>query len=320
MDAYHDVMTAAIESGDMNLLPELWNLTLLASARGDGAIFRERITKKIPEIANLYHMNPVASFPKFVSQWRADMLMRKYMTETKSQKGGITKAIEELIVKDSEEGVLYLSEMRLDLDWIGFAKVAIRNDKDSLTRYFFNKFDRQNKDEQWNVYWEATDLMEVAAERGNSDLTLFFLSKLKYNQEDVVSAFLIAAKNNHKLLIRDLLREWISPITLGAVAGAAVRDDHVELAEELLAKGATKDKFFEAICEVYNTDLIKKYLQELDISWGKVKMLYMNIRNHNDYDMIDFISKERPEMLSGLFQNVNQSLNPEMYDYVERLM
>ena len=69
----------------------------------------------------------------------------------------------------------------------------------------------------------------------------------------------------------------------------------------MLAEGTSKGGFLSVMINQYNKPLIKKYLQDFD-----------GIRS--DYEMVDFIANEKPEMLPGLFAVAKE------YEYQERMI
>ena len=228
-DAYTEVMNAAIEAGDMNILPELWDLTLVAKARGDGAIFRERMTRKIPEIALRYGMQPVTPFPKFANLWRAEALARKYMN-----KGGIARAIKELIPKGTDEQIIHLSKMRPNMPWEDFALIAVEHNKSDIAEHFFRKFQREN--EKYNVIWEAKKLFNIALEKGNSDLILYFLYFLIDDKEEVMKALRFAVHKNSAYTLSSIMRELPNRI-LEEITEKFFQQGEADVAEKLIANG-----------------------------------------------------------------------------------
>lgn len=71
MELLHEVITEVTENCDLQVLPVLWNLTLVFSK--DDVVLRRRIKKKIPDTTRLYGLRaaPTSSFP---FERKADLL------------------------------------------------------------------------------------------------------------------------------------------------------------------------------------------------------------------------------------------------------
>lgn len=221
MDAYYDAVTTAIEDGDMTTLPSLWNLTLVAKAAGDGAFFREKITKKIPQLAEYYGMEPLPSFLEFASRWNAEMLGRDYMKKNGS-KEGLENAIEELMKRKETSNVKYLAEKRTDFDWYPLVLRAISSGQNDLATFFFSKLE----DNRRNRYLPDSirEFAQASVSQGNLELIRFFLGKSNSNLYTITTVLRKLFDSGREDFVDELLREVIIPHTLSYIRQTAELD------------------------------------------------------------------------------------------------
>lgn len=303
MDTYHEVLTTAIENGDMNLLPSLWNLTLVASARGDGAIFRERITKKIPEMATVYKIPATSSFPEFVQIWNAELL---------SEEIGALKAVHECVENNNLTGVKYITNKHPEtqFNWRDLCIQAINNNSLELMKFFFDKV------EEVKQKFLINDGLFYASKRNNVEIVRFLLTKAEFAQKEVDYVFQVAISEGSQEAVDYAIELGVSDSLFSRSAGDAILYEHPALAEHLLAKGANISQFLEGVCTVYDRDLIKKYIHN-QLFPEYAKKIYSRIEERNDYDMLDFLAKERPEFLAAF---IKRGRDPKLHAYARQLV
>lgn len=172
MDVYAEVITTAIENGDMKLLPALWNLTLVAKARGDGAIFRERMTKKIPEIAAFYRIPATSTFPEFVRLRNAELLADEI---------NLLKAVSKCVENNNLLAVKYITDKHpeIEFNWRDLCIKAINSNSLELMKFFLDKIEERKR-----VYLTRDGLFYVT-KRNNLEILLFLLSKVEFAQKEV---------------------------------------------------------------------------------------------------------------------------------------
>lgn len=306
MDTYAEVITTAIENGDMNLLPSLWNLTLAAKARGDGAIFRQRMTNKIPEIASNYGMEPTSTFPEFVSNWKVEMLYRELKRPTKVMlqllKDKNKKGIEYLLAKYN-----FMYEM---VHWPVLVKEVISLGDLEMAVFLVDLINKNYEQiyEYWNIGSQADfeeELVVVAAKAGNKEVVNYILNNTKRKYTLTAIAFETAVEYGYENLVRELIQLDLPRHVINNAAVLALGKEHVDLAEYLLqyANENGKKRFFENVCYNYHRDIIFRHIHEIpDEAFDE---LFYHITDEDDREMIDFLAKERPELLPGLIEYID---------------